>query len=95
MYCLCYTQQAARLEQAARQRELAAAEEEAARDRAAAEAGRGGEEEEEEGEEMSVEDLSALDIQRVFRGHVRRKRLRFEQVRSRVCERMRTYANVC
>lgn len=29
-----------------------------------------------------MEDLAALDIQRVFRGHVRRKKLRFEQRRA-------------
>lgn len=35
-------------------------------------------------EEMSAEDLAALDIQRVFRGHVRRKRLRFDQRREQL-----------
>ena len=37
-----------------------------------------------EEQEMSVEELAALDIQRVFRGHVRRKRLRFDQRREQL-----------
>ena len=46
------------------------------------ESGDGEDDDEEEDElELSPEDLAALDIQRVFRGHLRRKRLRFEQRR--------------